>query len=208
MIKIFNEFDEYLLRKEAGLINDALAPIRTSGIPGSDLGAMQAEQANADYLRRNRRRILENNPIFSETATENQNSAVNDIMKTIGEDDKNKPMDPILFREVMENKFRNIRTASFHEVLKNSMKKEATGFISKTFDINSGTEEDESRKIKELNTMNAQREFMERAINDEMERKIVKIRSTKDKMEVLKKITAENPDMSRGQYYSVLRGLV
>ena len=30
------------------------------------------------------------------------------------------------------------------------MKKEATGFISKTFDINSGTEEDELRKIKDL----------------------------------------------------------
>lgn len=202
-----NDFDKFILMKEAGLINDVLAPIRTSGLPGSDLGAMQAEQANADYLRRNRRKILENNPIFSETPIENQNAVMQEIRHLINEEDKNKPMDPILFREVMNNKFNNIRTASLHSVLSEALTKQS-GFVSKTFDLSSNAEEDESRKLKEMHSMSAQREFMERAINEEMERKITKIRSTKDKMEVLRKITTENPDMSKSQYYSVLRSLV
>lgn len=202
---MMNVFDELLI-KESGLVNRLLAPVRMRGV--IDPIQMEADQADRDFVARTRAEVLDRSGNLDRgTLKDTQNSTLYNIQEsTISGDD---PIPDNVFRELQRGKFLRNKVANYTNALLN-MGERPPGLVNNVmdnrnpFDIRAIEEDKVVRNKKK--TM--QDDFMERVLDEEEERNIKKIRTAKDKIDVMNKIMVENPNMTKQQYNSVLSTLM
>lgn len=191
-----------IISKEAGIINDIMAPIRVKNVFSAS--KEEARAANEDYIRKVRREILENYGAFEP-----------DIDSTIrNESSKNEygaignPVDSKVFNEMQKRRYIDSKIASKssnREKIKEIMKE--SGFITDLSKPSPMIDENSAQREFFKNENSAQRDFFENVNKTETDRLITKIRSLKDKQKAFEEMMLRHPDMTKEQFNAMLLAL-
>lgn len=180
-----------IISKEAGIINDVMAPIRVRNVFSAS--KEEARAANEDYIRKVRREILENSGAFEpDIDSIIRNESSKNEYGTIGN-----PVDSKVFNEMQKRRYIDSKIASKssnREKIKEIMKE--SGFIT-----------DLGKPSPMIDENSAQRDFFENVNKTETDRLITKIRSLKDKQKAFEEMMLRHPDMSKEQFNAMLLAL-